>query len=55
MMLLEIVVFLKPDYSENESIWVESSLTNEEILAKVNETFEEWYYYDVLKERTIIE
>ena len=45
----------KPDYSENESIWVESSLTEEEISNKVNEVFKEWYHYTVLKERTIIE
>ena len=49
MMLIEIVVFLKPDYSVSERIWVDSSLTREEINKKVNEVFGEWYYYDIVE------
>lgn len=49
-MLLEIVVFLKPDYSVHERIWVDESLTKEEITKKVNEVFKEWYFYDILKD-----
>ena len=48
-MLQEIVVYLTPDYSQNESIWVEDSLTKEQITEKVNEVFGEWYFYDIIE------
>jgi hypothetical protein len=48
MMMKEIVVYLKEDYSENESIFVQEELSDEQIIKKVDETFVEWYYYDIL-------
>jgi len=47
-MLKEVVVFLTQDYKLNESIWVSSELTKDEITDKVNKKFKEWYYYDIL-------
>lgn len=46
--MTEIVVYLKKDYSENKSIWVDNNLTKEEITKVVNDKFIEWYYYDIL-------
>lgn len=42
----EVVVYLKLDYSINESIYVRRELTNEEVTQIVNENFNEWCYYD---------
>lgn len=42
----EVVVYLKLDYSINESIYVRQELTNEEVTKLVNENFDEWCYYD---------
>ena len=44
----EVVVYLKRDYSKNESIWVSNNLTKEKITKIVNDMFVEWYYYDIL-------
>jgi hypothetical protein len=46
--MTEVVVYLKEDYSQNESIWVDSSLTKEEITQIVNQNFETWFSYDIL-------
>jgi hypothetical protein len=46
--LIEVVVYLKKDYSENKSIWVNSELDKEEITKIVNQQFKEWYYYDII-------
>lgn len=47
-MMVEIVVYLKRDYSENESIWVSKDLTHEEITILVNDKFKEWFFYDII-------
>jgi hypothetical protein len=46
--MVEVVVYLKLDYSENESIWVDNDLTKEEITKIVNEKFDTWYFYDIM-------
>lgn len=46
--MTEVVVYLKEDYSQNESIWVDSSLTKEQITRIVNKNFETWFSYDIL-------
>ncbi len=46
--MTEIVVYLKRDYSKNESILVSNNLTKEEITKIVNDMFVEWYFYDIL-------
>jgi len=46
--MVEVVVYLKLDYSENESIWVDNDLTKEEITKIVNEKFDLWYFYDIM-------
>jgi hypothetical protein len=43
----EVVVYIKQDYSINESIWVREDLTKDEIISEVNKNFKEWYYYDL--------
>ena len=48
MIMREVVVFLKADYSLSESLWVSGDLTKEEITKLVNDSFTEWYYYDIL-------
>jgi len=48
MMLNEVVVYLKKDYSINESIWLGEDLTKEQITKAVNKQFKVWYYYDIL-------
>jgi len=47
-MLRRIVVYLKQDYSVNESIWVSEDLSKKQITEEVNRKFKEWYYYDIL-------
>jgi hypothetical protein len=47
-MLKEIVVFLSQDYKVNESIWISSELTKDEITEEVHKKYKEWYYYDIL-------
>ena len=44
-MMKEVVVYLKQDYSENETIWVGSELTKNEITKLIDSKFKEWYYY----------
>lgn len=46
--MIEIVVYLKQDYSENASIWVKSNLTKEKITDIVNSHFPIWYFYDIM-------
>lgn len=46
--MIEVVVYLKKDYSQNESIWVDSSLTKDQITQIVNQNFETWYSYDIV-------
>ncbi len=46
--MIEIIVYLKSDYSINKSIWVEESLSKDEITDIVNEKFKLWYYYDIM-------
>lgn len=45
--MLEIIVYLKEDYSINESIFVSENLSKEEITELVNQKFETWYYFDI--------
>ena len=45
--MLEIIVYLKEDYSINESIFVSENLTGEEITELVNQKFETWCYFDI--------
>ena len=44
----EVVVYLTEDYSKNESIFVDESLSKEEITKIVNGKFDLWYFYDIL-------
>lgn len=46
--MMEVVVYLKQDYSINESIWVSCELTKDEITELVNNKFPVWFYYDIL-------
>lgn len=46
--MIEIVVYLNVDCSKNESIWVDSDLTKDEITDIVNDRFDKWYFYDIL-------
>jgi hypothetical protein len=39
--LVKVVVYLKKDYSENKTIWVNSELSKEEITKIVNQQFKE--------------
>lgn len=45
--MIEVVVYLKEDYSINQSIWVSNLLSKEEITKIVNSKFKKWYYYDI--------
>ena len=45
--MIEVIVYLKQDYSKNKSIWVNSKLSMEQITKRVNDTFNIWYYYDM--------
>ena len=47
-MMQQVVVYLKQDYSENKTIYVSGDLTKEEITVIVNDTFDIWFYYDIL-------
>ena len=44
----QVVVYLKEDYSINESIWVSEDLNKEQITNEVNKKFKQWYSYDIL-------
>jgi hypothetical protein len=49
MTLIQVIVYLDKDYKENETIYVSSELTPEEIKEKVNEEYKgRWYYYDIV-------
>lgn len=48
IMMKQVVVYLKEDYSINESIWVSEDLTKEQITNEVNKNFKEWYSYDII-------
>jgi len=48
MRLIEVVVYLKQDYSKAESIYVRENLTKEQITKAVNKKYKIWYYYDIL-------
>lgn len=45
--MVEIVVYLKKDYSISKSIYVASESTKEQITDEVNKVFDTWYYYDI--------
>lgn len=45
---IEVVVYLKPDYSSNESFWISSELSRQEITEEVNKRFKQWHTYDIL-------
>jgi hypothetical protein len=47
--VIEVIVYLKEDYSINESIFVSDKLSIEEITELVNQKFETWYYLDIDK------
>jgi len=44
--MVEIVVWLDPEYKTNETIEVPANSTRDEILAILNDRFKIWYYYD---------
>ena len=44
--MVEIVVYLDPEYKTNETIEVPANSTRDEILAILNSRFKIWYYYD---------
>ena len=46
--MVEVIVYVLPDYSKSESILVKSSLSKKEITEIVNKTFVVWYYYDIM-------
>jgi hypothetical protein len=45
--VIEVIVYLKEDYSLNESIFVSKNLSKEEITELVNQKFETWCYFDI--------
>lgn len=45
---VEVVVYIKSDYSENKSIFVDYNLSKDEVTKQVNSVFNEWYYYDIV-------
>lgn len=45
--MIEIIVYLKKDYSKNKSIWVNGNLSKKEILKIINSYFKVWYFYDI--------
>ena len=46
---IQVVIYLKQDYSENESIWIDKNLSKKEITKIINKKFDVWYYYDILE------
>jgi len=44
--MVEIVVWLKADYSQSETIKVPANSTRDEILTILNDRFGIWYYFD---------
>lgn len=46
--MIEVVVYIKKDYSVNKSIFLPSNSTKEDIKIKVNSKFAEWYFYDII-------
>ena len=46
--MVEVAIYLTHDYSINESIWVDLSLTKDQITQIIDSKFETWYYYDIL-------
>lgn len=48
--MVEVVVYLKSDYSINESIWVDKGLTKSEIRKIVDGKYASWYSYDILSD-----
>ena len=47
--MIEIVVFLNQDYSKSKSIWVNSESSKDEITQIVDNTFDTWWYYDIIQ------
>ena len=46
--MIEIIVYVLPDYSKSETIRVDSKLSKNEITEIVNKTFVVWHYYDIM-------
>ena len=44
--MVEIVVWLKADYSQSETIEVPANSTRDEIRKILNSRFKIWYYFD---------
>lgn len=47
--MMEIVVYLTDDYSQNEIIWVSHGTTRDEIIKIINSQLKEWYSFDIIK------
>ena len=47
IIVIEVIVYLKEDYSLNESISVSTNLSKEEITELVSQNFETWCYFDI--------
>ena len=47
IIVIEVIVYLKEDYSLNESIFVSKNLSKEQLTELVNQKFETWYYFDI--------
>lgn len=48
MIMYKIIVYLKEDYSLNETLYLSGDLTKDEITKEVNQKYKEWYYYDII-------
>lgn len=48
MIMLEIVVYLKEDYSKSQRIWVSGNLDKDAITKIVDSKFDEWFFYDII-------
>ena len=45
--MIEVVVWLKEDYSESDNFYCSNTLSKEEITTEVNKRYKVWYYYDI--------
>jgi hypothetical protein len=45
----KIIIYLTKDKTLFESFYLPPGLTHSYIIQKINETFDTWYYYDILE------